>query len=318
MGTHFQRYSLIAQIFKKHKMPRRIKSKKKAVQQASQRSEQIAEKVSEMAKNSQLDLNENEMENVEAEEPVQAPERSTSIEQNSSQQDTGSVDNSADKPQDETAEKESAPKKKKEKKKRVSLAQMEVYHKEAADRFAAIRQEKQDRLAAMTDEERKAFKDEESAKRKKKRHEKQCGLIFPILRIRKNLKHSVGVPVRKGALRHRNAGALIKKDSAVFCAAVLEYMCAEVLEISGNAAIQAKRKRIKPRDIMLAIRDDEEINKLVSKNTVFCQSGVVPKEIPNVLRKPYQKSGAFTELSAADCYANKFNQMVVDNRSSTA
>ena len=96
-------------------------------------------------------------------------------------------------------------------------------------------------------------------------------------------------------------------------------MCAEVLEISGNAAIQAKRKRIKPRDIMLAIRDDEEINKLVSKNTVFCQSGVVPKEIPKVLLKPHQKSSAFTEISVAmDCYANKFNQMVVDNRSSTA
>ena len=76
----------------------------------------------------------------------------------------------------------------------------------------------------MTEEERKAFKDDETAKRKKKRHDKQCGLIFPIIRIRKNLKHSVGVPVRRGALRHRNAGAIIKKDSAVFCAAVLEYI----------------------------------------------------------------------------------------------
>jgi len=297
-------------------MPRRIKSKKKAVQQTAQRSEQIVEKVNEIAKNSQLDLNENEMENVEAEQPVQAPEKS-STDQNSSQQDTASVDNSADKPQDETAEKETTPKKKKEKKKRVSLAQIEENHKESAARFAAYRQEKQDRLAAMTEEERKAFKDDEAAKRKKKRHDKQCGLIFPIIRIRKNLKHSVGVPVRRGALRHRNAGAIIKKDSAVFCAAVLEYMCAEVLEISGNAAIQAKRKRIKPRDIMLAIRDDEEINKLVSKNTVFCQSGVVPKEIPKVLLKTNMKSSAFTEISAADCYANKFNQMPVENRSST-
>jgi len=300
-------------------MPRRIRSRKNIVQQTNHRSEQIAEKISEMTKNSQLDLNENEMENVEAEEPVQAPEKSSTVDQNSSQKETASVDESADKPQDETAEKQPAPQKKKEKKKRVSLAQIEANQKESAARFAAYRQEKQDRLAAMNDEERKAFKDDETAKRKKKRHDKQCGLIFPIIRIRKNLKHSVGVPVRKGALRYRNAGVIIKKESAVFCAAVLEYMCAEVLEISGNAAIAAKRKRIKPRDIMLAIRDDEEINKLVSKNTVFCQSGVVPKEIPKVLLKTHVKSSVFTETTAADCYANKFNQMpLVDGPSSTA
>ena len=59
------------------------------------------------------------------------------IDQNSSQQDTASVDNSADKPQDETAEKETTPKKKKEKKKRVSLAQIEENHKQSTARFAA-------------------------------------------------------------------------------------------------------------------------------------------------------------------------------------
>merc|ERR1711988_701639 len=288
MGTHFQRYSHIAQKIK-NIMPRRIRSRKNIVQQTNHRSEQIAEKISEMTKNSQLDLNENEMENVEAEEPVQAPEKSSTVDQNSSQKETASVDESADKPQDETAEKQPAPQKKKEKKKRVSLAQIEANQKESAARFAAYRQEKQDRLAAMNDEERKAFKDDETAKRKKKRHDKQCGLIFPIIRIRKNLKHSVGVPVRKGALRYSNAG------------------------------IAAKRKHIKPRDIMLAIRDDEGINKLVSKNTVFCQSGVVPKEIPKVLLKTHVKSSVFTETTAADCYANKFNQMpLVDGPSSTA
>lgn len=57
--------------------------------------------------------------------------------------------------------------------------------------------------------------------------------------------------------------------------AVMEYLVAEILELAGKAAADNKRKRIIPRHLFLAIKNDEELNKLCSKVTI-AESGVLP------------------------------------------
>jgi histone H2A len=77
----------------------------------------------------------------------------------------------------------------------------------------------------------------------------KAGLQFPVGRMSRFLK--------KGKYATRvGAGA------PVYLAAILEYLCAEILELAGNAARDNKKTRIIPRHIQLAVRNDEELNKL--------------------------------------------------------
>jgi histone H2A len=56
----------------------------------------------------------------------------------------------------------------------------------------------------------------------------------------------------------------------------MEYSAAEVLELAGNAARDYKKPRIIPRHMqLLAIRNDEELNKLLSGVTI-AQGDVLP------------------------------------------
>ena len=90
----------------------------------------------------------------------------------------------------------------------------------------------------------------------------RSGLQFPVGRVHRLLK-------RGNYSKRTGSGA------AVYLAAVMEYLSAEILELAGNAARDNKKKRVVPRHLLLAIRNDEELNKLLQGVTIS-QGGVLP------------------------------------------
>ena len=89
----------------------------------------------------------------------------------------------------------------------------------------------------------------------------KAGLQFPVGRMQRYLRNKVHTKRISG-------------KSAVYTAAVLEYLATELLELAGNAAKDLKKKRIIPRFIQLAVRNDEELNKLI--DGTIASGGVLP------------------------------------------
>jgi histone H2A len=72
------------------------------------------------------------------------------------------------------------------------------------------------------------------------------------------------------------------------CAAVMEYLCAELLELAGNAARDNKKSGVIPRHIQLAVRNDEELSKLLGQVTV-ANGGTLPNIHQVLLPKKAEK-----------------------------
>ena len=62
----------------------------------------------------------------------------------------------------------------------------------------------------------------------------------------------------------------------VYLAATLQYITSELIELASNEAVNQKKQRITPRHVMLAIRNDLELNKLIGSKGDFANAGVVP------------------------------------------
>ncbi|KAL7582653.1 histone H2A [Lactuca sativa] len=99
----------------------------------------------------------------------------------------------------------------------------------------------------------------------------KAGLQFPVGRIGRFLKN--------GRYAKR-----VGTGAPVYLAAVLEYLAAEVLELAGNAARDNKKHRIIPRHLLLAVRNDEELGKLLAGVTI-AHGGVLPNINPILLPK---------------------------------
>ena len=117
----------------------------------------------------------------------------------------------------------------------------------------------------------------------------KTGLIFPSGRV--------GSLLRKGRYAKR-----VGATSGVYLAAVLEYLTAELLELSAKAVAGAKKptKRITPRAVTLAVRLDDDLGTLL-KDVTLSKGGV----IPNVDKALEKKKKAKSAKKAAKKSAKK-------------
>ncbi|KAJ3398504.1 Histone H2AX [Chytriomyces hyalinus] len=97
----------------------------------------------------------------------------------------------------------------------------------------------------------------------------RAGILFPAKRIHRYLK--------RGRYSKR-----VGAGSSVYLAAVLEYLVAEILDLSGKAAQDNSRVIINSRFLTLGIRNDTELADLLATVTIS-EGGVLPFIHPNLL-----------------------------------
>ena len=92
----------------------------------------------------------------------------------------------------------------------------------------------------------------------------KAGLSFPVGRIARMLK--------TGRYSER-----VGVGAPVYLAAVLEYLVAEILEVGVTVCKAQKKNRLIPRHILLAIKEDPELEQFL-QNTTIAQGGVRPSK----------------------------------------
>ncbi|XP_037622560.1 histone H1-like [Sebastes umbrosus] len=149
--------------------------------------------------------------------------------------------------------------------------------KPAAKKPAAAKKPKTVKKPVAAKKSPKKAKKPAAAKKPAKSPKKATkALKFPVGRVHRHL--------RKGNYAQRvGAGA------PVYLAAVLEYLTAEILELARNAARDNKKTHIIPRHLQLAVRNDEELNKLLGGVTI-AQGGVLPNIQAVLLPKKTEKA----------------------------
>ncbi|CAN9511415.1 unnamed protein product [Ophioblennius macclurei] len=114
----------------------------------------------------------------------------------------------------------------------------------------------------------------------------KAGLTFPVGRIHRLL--------RKG-----NYASRVGSGAAVYLAGVLEYLTAEILELSGTASHQNKKHRIGSRHILLAVKNDEELSDLLAGVTIS-EGGVVPNIHESLIPKKDKKAITVKDVQSQD------------------
>ena len=122
-------------------------------------------------------------------------------------------------------------------------------------------------------------------------HQKS-GLIFPVTRIR-------------GLIRKGRYADKISPKCAIGVAAVLEYLTAEIIEMSGDNCFDGEHNvistTVRPRHISLAIKGDEEMNRALGPDVIIPMGGVIPfihEELENKKRRKNKAMNQFKDDEA--------------------
>ena len=134
---------------------------------------------------------------------------------------------------------------------------------------------------------KQATKKRSAGSKKSTSQSTKAGLLFPVGRI--------GSLLRRGQYARR-----VGASAAVYLAAVLEYLTAELLELTVKAATAGAKKgakktqkRLNPRVLTLAVRHDEDLGALL-KNVTVSRGGVLP-----AVAKALEKQGKSAKKSSA-------------------
>ena len=119
-------------------------------------------------------------------------------------------------------------------------------------------------------QEKKARGEIKRSTKKRQTKSQKAGIFFNVDKVLRKLKQA-------------NPGMIVRKEAAVLTTGVIEYLVAELLELSGNAAAQLKSHRIKPRHVFLAVANDPELETLLQHVTIK-EAGVMPNIHPNLLK----------------------------------
>ena len=87
-----------------------------------------------------------------------------------------------------------------------------------------------------------------------------------------------------GRLKRGRFAKRVSKAGAVYLAAAIEYCTSELLELATKVASKDKKSTLKPRHNALAVRNDDELNKLLATVTIV-SGGVVPNVHPAIAKK---------------------------------
>jgi len=91
---------------------------------------------------------------------------------------------------------------------------------------------------------------------------KLAGLCFPVDIV--------------GGMLASICGRVVRERAAVYLTGSLEYLCAEVLEVAGNAARDKRATTVHVRHILLAIENDEALRALMGSGLCLMGGGVMP------------------------------------------
>ncbi len=113
------------------------------------------------------------------------------------------------------------------------------------------------------------------------------------------VQFSVGVV--SGHLKRGKYATKLGKTAKITLAAVLEFLCAEILEASVRTSKAKKRSRIIPRDVIRAVRSDDDLTML------FGKVGLTPD---GLLKKPARTASKARHTQLAEGNEEQLSELL--------